>query len=673
MPAHDVQAARKYWRLRGQGYSQTQAAQRAGISRSTAAVWEKNKRLAGDTEPLPKPKQRDAARAATRKKNFNTLVAEDLAALLPVPQAEGDAVSAEARAALDDFQTFRMRYFGRASVPWQVQAAKDVVELLQDKTQRDFAVLNVPPGSGKSTFLTDLCTWLICRNRGIRIVYASISERMAQQYTHRVRANLERRFLIRATDEDKDSGMAFDGTGVICEDYGIFRPENSDIWRREAFTVAQSTGESPDEKEPTMQAVGIKTQFIGTRADLVIGDDADSTAQNATLDMREARNRWWDDVVETRADSGGLVIQCQQRLGPGDLSAHCLAKKVAPIDEDEDELLDEDPDNVRPEDFKYRHIVYAAHDDTKCRGWFKGNPDHAKDSAPWNPDGTGGCLLDPKRLSARDLRGVMSNPNYGTVYQQKDMDERKSIMPAVYFQGGTTEEGFVLPGCYDKDRQILQVPARMEGFVSVLTADPSPTKMWAIQWWLYHPDTNTAYLMDLLRSRLPADQFLDYNTDTNKFTGILEDWWQRSKDMGLPITVAIVEGNAAQRFIFAYQHFRRFQAQRNLEVIAHQTNAVNKNSTEFGVQTLASWFKQGRLRLPYHSDHGPTRMATMKLVDECLRWPEGGTDDQVMAAWFLTYNSPRLFLPKSQGSEQQSSRPGYLRGRERGLRGWRDR
>jgi predicted NACHT family NTPase len=89
----------------------------------------------------------------------------------------GDELCGEARRALEDFGFFRYRYFGRRSTPWQEEAGHQVVAWLATK-QKEYAVVNCPPGSGKTTLFThDIPAWLTCRNRGIRGMPRSRSRR----------------------------------------------------------------------------------------------------------------------------------------------------------------------------------------------------------------------------------------------------------------------------------------------------------------------------------------------------------------------------------------------------------------------------------------------------------------------------------------------------------------
>jgi len=77
----------------------------------------------------------------------------------------------------------------------------------------------------------------------------------------------------------------------------------------------------------------------------------------------------------------------------------------------------------------------------------------------------------------------------------------------------------------DVDRDRLELPRNPDGtyslsgdLISVMTVDPSPTKYWAILWWVYQPSTEFRWLMDLERSPMQADEFLDFNIAQQKHT-----------------------------------------------------------------------------------------------------------------------------------------------------------
>lgn len=565
---------------------------------------------------------------------------------LPPPRPpNAGALSDEAAHALDCFACFRLRYFGHVSTPWQVDAANRMVELLESP-DKEHVVVNVPPGAGKSTLFThDVIAWIIARNRGARVLIGSRTERQAKQYVGRLKTTFERTQPPTASDDQKRKGLAQDAVATLTGDYGRFKPTNPDVWRNEEFTVAQVNDIAGSDKERSVSAYGMDGGFLGGRYDLVIWDDLVDKRTLRTAEARETLITMWETEAETRLEPGGLLILQGQRMRSDDLYRYALDLKAGDPDDYESE-------DARPN--KYHHIIYKAHFEDECVG------EHGKDAPAWTPDGTGGCLLDPQRLDWRTLKTIQANraERYLVMYQQEDTDPANALVNPVWVSGGLDADGADCPGCWDRDRGAAELPKGISRacLVSVATADPSPTKYWSIQWWVYHPASEQRFLMDLIRQGMDAPDFLDWNYNEGAFTGVMEEWQRRSADLGLPITHWVVEANAAQRFILQYDHARRWQSQRSVQVIPHQTHR-NKSDPDFGVQTLAPHWRHGRVRLPGKQGN-PGRLAAMKLVDEVTKWPEGSTDDCVMAQWFFEYQLPKIYRP--QVKAPQFKRPSWM-------------
>ena len=193
------------------------------------------------------------------------------------------------------------------------------------------------------------------------------------------------------------------------------------------------------------------------------------------------------------------------------------------------------------------------------------------------------------------------------------------------------------------------------------SADPSPSQFWALQCWAYAPETEFRYLLESYRRKMDAPSFLDWSHERQSFSGIAEDWWQISNNLGHPITHWIIEANAAQKFILQYDHFRRWAALRNVQLVPHYTHSKNKGDPKYGVQMLAPLWRVGRVRLP-GKQNTEARPHSMLLVNEVTRWNAEGTgartDDCVMAQWFLEHNLEKLYLPTMINTRQW--RPSWM-------------
>lgn len=620
------------------GHKVKEAARACGISENTAYMHRSRQKKENRAVEIP-------LQAQTVRIHKGEKVVKESGGPEPV---EYEDLCEEAKRALEDFSYFQRRYIGRIATPWQKEAADMVVEWLRSP-HKEFVVINAPPGCGKSTtFCLDICAWLTCRNRAIRGQIGSKIQKSAEKYVIRLRNLLSMTIPYEPASEDIQKGLAARAEATIAGDFGTFKPDDGQ-WSAEGFFVAQLGGQVPTEKEPTWSAFGMDSGFLGMRYDIIIWDDlVDKTALRST-DAKEKMEGWWDDIAEKRLEPSGVLILQGQRMGGDDLYRYALNKRVE-LDADDDLEDDEDlPDSPN----KYAHIVFKAHYDDRCEGLHKR-------TSPYYPEG---CLLDPRRLTWRDLRMEMGNPrnNFAVIYQQEDVDPSNVLVDKLWIEGGIDAKTRVsYPGCLDRERGIGELPHGLYGtLLSIATADPSPTKFWAIEWWVVRVVDGVPqerYLMDLIRQKMDAPSFLDWNNPTQSFSGVMEDWQHRSVDLKLPITTWIVEKNGAQNFMLQYEHVRRWCAQWRVQLVPHNTHN-NKADSELGIQTLAGVYKWGLARLPYR--RGDAFQASAKLIEELTHHPDWKTDDTVMANWFLEFNLPRL-IPASKPLPRLN-RPSWLK------------
>jgi hypothetical protein len=549
-------------------------------------------------------------------------------------------LSVGARRALEDFGVFRLRFFGRRSTEWQERAAYELLRLVESR-DRDFVVMNEPPGSGKSTLFThDIPCWLIARDRSIRVQIGSRTERQARMYVGRIKRSLERDVPLRADAESLERGLAFDAEACLQDDFGPFRPEGrSELWRAESLVVRQLDGVSLDDKEPTVSAWGQDSGFLGGRFDLVIWDDLVDRKNTRTPESKEALREWWDTEAETRLEPGGTILLQGQRIAHDDLYRYCLDKRK----------LDEQP--------KYRHVVFKAHDEDRCTG------DHEGITEAWPKS----CLLDPHRLPWRYLEPIKhNNPrSFSVMYQQEDGDVVGGLVDPAWITGGMDQDGYPAPGCLDKERDLLDPPAHLlsgNGW-SFVTVDPSPTEWWGIIWWLYDPESGNRYIIDMHKRRLNPEQFLSLDLDTMQFSGLLVDMWMEANQLGIPLTHVVVEVNAAQRWLLSQPHVQRWSANTGVSFVPH-TTSINKQDPKYGLESIGDLFRQGRIRIPWGSIGARTRCNN--LIEEATRYPDHDTTDLVMSTWFHKLAVENLYAPRDNGM-YRFSRPMWMLARQRGI------
>jgi hypothetical protein len=552
----------------------------------------------------------------------------------PIPK---DKLCPEALRAWDDFGYFRRRYFGRISTPWQEEAGYKVEQFISTP-QKEYVIVSCPPGSGKSTLFTlDIAAWLTVRNRAIRGMIGSASQSLAERYVAQLRIVLETTELIPPEDEELHQGLAVAPEGVLCRDYGYFRVTGAmgGKWAADGFVVAQHDNRILTHKEPTWSAYGLDSKYIGGRYDACFWDDITEEADTYTVERIEKQRNRYDKVAEKRLEPAGTIVMPGQRLGPEDLYRYNLDKPAGESVAHDHPCCSAEPGK------KYHHIVYPAHDDSRCTG------DHGPD-AKYQPEG---CLLDPKRLPWHELEAEMGNDlgTYLTVFQQADADPASLLVHPMWLTGGTDPSTRIsYPGCWDTERSFWEIPKGTDELIVYATTDPSPTQYWANQVWAFDPSSDFRFLLALEGRKMSLPEFLSENNGV--FTGLMEEWWQRSCDLKKPIRWWIIEQNAAQRFILQLDSLKRWASKRGVEVVAHQTTN-NKSDPKYGPQMLGDLYRFGKKRLP---GFGADRARSQKLCDELTKWPKGRRDDQVMADWFGEYNrpnfsastkSPKMWLP----------------------------
>jgi hypothetical protein len=610
--AVDPVTIEKYVKMRQQGWKRAPAARQLGISERWAFNFDKGHENNGR-----------GYRLAGQER------AAELRGAIPL-----DDLCDEAKRALTDFEFFRRFYLGHVSTPWQVETAERLVALL-DTPDKEYVVQNGPPGGGKTTLLHDIACWVTARNRGIRGLIGSRKALNAERMLRRIRRSLERPLPYRAATEDIALGLAVDAGASLAQHYGRFKPDNGDVWRGSEFIVEQLDDVPIEEKEPTWSSYGVDSGVLGNRFEIILWDDLVDRTNTRHSDAQVALQELWDTELETRLEPGGLLVLMGQRLSAGDLYAYCRSKQVDVAD-DEEEL---DP-GATESGLMYHRIVYRAHDDERCQDV------HARGEAkPW-PDG---CLLDPHRLPWKELRRIRSlnRTTYEITYQQADVAVDDVLVNPLWVRGGRGTDGIEYPGCWDYERGLGDRPPIGGAPLSVITVDPSPTRLWSVQWWVTDTygglESAPRYLMDLYRQKMTAPDLLyalPAATGRYEYTGMLEEWRLRAEGMGLRLSHVVIEQNAAQRFFTQQPYFQRWCSEHRIAFVPHTTHA-NKAHPEYGVGSLGEVWKFGLVRLPGKpKDEGRTH--ALKLVDEVQKWPHGTTDDCVMAHWFHEIALPRI-------------------------------
>ena len=596
--------------------------------------------------------QASAYRLVNDIRSSNGVITSD--AKGPAPKAWDD-LSSQAREALRDFNVFRELFFHDAPQVWAYDASMRIVQALTDSSERTFIDLNVFPGAGKTTVGLRLGCWLIAgggtcdprMGRSLRLMFGAETMTTATHLVKAVRNFLTLRHPFRDLERDVVA------SAVLSQEYGRFRPtrgyDADTQWTQSQFVVAQMTDIELYDKEPTCQAASYKSGFLGERVDLAWWDDISTTKNSKTPAVADDVETFFTKEAERRVEPGGVLVLVGQRLSALDLHA----KRLQAVRKDGDRL--------------YKHIVYPAHHDALCDG------NHRQ----W--DGVyelgHGCLTDSYRLPLADWEAVAGDRDYRTVFQQEDVDPSQVLVLHSWLEGGTDEEGFDAPGCFETDRWFGEHPSKEVGrLVEYATVDPSNTNFWAVEWWAYQPESRVNYLIWGERRKMPAGGhkgLLDWDNTEQRFIGLMEEMQRSSVVAGHPIKVWVIETNIAQRHLLDYEHYRRWRrAWPDVQVLRHQTQ-MNKLDPDYGVTILSQRYRSGLKRIPWHG--GTRERPAMDgrnflraFVRELTTYPFAETDDCVMADWMGEYNLPRIIAAAKRDSGERlidQSFPGYLQAR----------
>jgi predicted phage terminase large subunit-like protein len=162
-----------------------------------------------------------------------------------------------------------------------------------ERGEFDFLLVEMPPGSAKSTYVNWLFpAWYLCRNPGCNVLSASHSSELAERWGRRTRNLVSTASLVLGLGLSADSTAAYRwGTTNGCEYY----------------------------------AVGVGVGIMGFRADLGIIDDPFGSREDAeSRKVREARWEWYLNDFCSRLKPGARRVIMHQRFHEEDLAGRLV-------------------------------------------------------------------------------------------------------------------------------------------------------------------------------------------------------------------------------------------------------------------------------------------------------------------------------------------------------------
>jgi hypothetical protein len=493
------------------------------------------------------------------------------------------------------FEDFRTKYLNSQTFDHQ----RNITSLLEDGEPawlhgsmvyepgyKNFVLINMPPEHAKSmTVSIDYVTYRIVTNPNVRIKLVSKTQGMAKEFLYAIKqrltspqwAELQRRYApvegFKATSEK---------------------------WTQDAIYLQRES----NEKDPTVQALGIGGQIYGARADLIILDDCVTLANAGEYDKQI---RWIQQEVLTRVGPTGKIL--------------CVGTRVDAVDLYREMRNPERyPENKSPWTYLAMPAVLEFHDDPKKWVTLWPRSDRPWDADPTEADKDG---LFP-RWSGEHLyrrRGMVDPRTWAMIYQQQDVQSTAIFAPNCVrgSVSGMRPIGPLTPGLkghpevLNSQYIVAAMDPAMAGdtFSVVMSGDKTNSKR---------------YLLDASRITAPTPQ---------QIRDLIFSWTDKYK-----VNVWAIEKNAFQLFLTQDEQINKFLATRGVRLVQHYTGS-NKMDAEFGVSSMAPLFgtcdnlgkhqKNNLLELP-RADNEHIKA----LIEQLITWSAGtkNKQDGPMALWF---------------------------------------
>lgn len=453
----------------------------------------------------------------------------------------------------------------------------------------DLLIVNTPPEHAKSTTITvNYAVYRICQNPNIRIMVVSKTQAMAQKFLLSIKNRLTH-------PRYQDLHLAFGPPGGF--------EKNSDSWKQDLIYLSSESRDS-GEKDPTVQAIGIRGHIYGSRADLIIMDDC---VDHTNAHEYERQIDWIQSEVMSRIDNdGGKLLVVGTRLRPKDLYS---------------ELRDpmRYPDEESPWTYFAQPAVLEFADDPNdwVTLWPKTNMPPV--SGKGIPDENG--LYDKWSGPALSKKRGRISPNlWAMVYQQQQVHE-DSAFPGAAVKGvinGARNIGLIPKGKAGNRHH------GMDGLVIVAGLDPAMSGYTAAVCMGVDINTQKRYLLDV--SNVPGMKPDDIRS-------LIKDWTDKYK-----ISEWRVEKNAFQAMLTQDREVREYLSARGATLREHHTGQ-NKWDTDFGVASLTTLFhgyQEGNALIEFPSTHASEGLKA--LIEQLVTWypdaPKSQKTDCVMALWF---------------------------------------
>jgi hypothetical protein len=463
----------------------------------------------------------------------------------------------------------------------------------------DLLVINCPPAHAKTTVISiAYSTWRIVRDPTVRIVLCSKSQRLAMQFLLTIKTYLTHPSYKRMqTAFGPPEGFAAAAAR----------------WRADMIYVGDAVRDT-QEKDPTVQAIGVGGQLYGARCDLVVMDDI---VDNMNAGDFEKQAHWIATEVVSRIPDGGKVLLVGTRLAAQDIYSEIRAPERYGGEGDSSPWTYLSQPAV---------LEYAERPEDWVALW----PRADRPVNRMQKQGADGLYprWDGPSLARRRRR--MSPPAWERVYQQSQVGsdavfsmEALLGAQAGYSAGLLPDMDLMAHGNTGRGRR-----GGMRGLRLIAGLDPAAAGF-------------TAAALVGLDAATGIQWVLDCHNEQAMLPHAIKDLI-RSWTAKYGISEWVVEKNGFQGFLSQDVELRSWVAANGGVVREHYTSHSNKMDSDMGVAGMSALFDSGLIKLP-RSDQKP---AVRQLVDQLSVWSPGMSkhikSDLVMALWFASRRCSEL-------------------------------
>lgn len=229
-----------------------------------------------------------------------------------LPTSHFDWDTAHIPLLLDGFLAFREKFFKTPRhTPYETPGFQQAwaSSLSSSLVDGDMEMILAPQRHGKTMLLAHFCTYLMCLDPNVRILWISAAQRTAEKSVNLVRS-------ILASNQELIEEYAGVGNTFIPDRKSPYQ------WTRAEFTVATRT--DVDLNGPNMQALGREGTILSLNADIIIVDDIEDKGSVGQIGTRESTKEWWDSQLLGRKEEHTGVFVIGSRQHADDLYSHIL-------------------------------------------------------------------------------------------------------------------------------------------------------------------------------------------------------------------------------------------------------------------------------------------------------------------------------------------------------------